>query len=72
MKEIKFELKIEKSYEGSCPLEDLLNWLGITEEKWNSFTTLAQESIIRCYYEGVVHNIDRNCDNMNYYIEIKK
>ena len=71
MKEIKIELVIEKSCEGSCVLEELLEWVGMTEEKWNTLTKEQQESLMYDYYEDIVCDIDRNgYDNMNYHINI--
>lgn len=73
MKKIRFELKIEKSYEGSCPLEELLEWLGMTEEEWNALTKEQQESLMYDYYEDELYDIDSNkYDSMDYCIEIKE
>lgn len=71
MKEIKIELIIEKSCEGVCNLEELLEWLGMTEEKWNALTKEQQESLMYDYYEDVVDDADRNgCYDMDYRIKI--
>lgn len=73
MKEIKFELTIEKVYEGSCPLDELLDWLEMTEEEWNALSKEQQESFMHDYYEDIVCDIDYNgCDSMGYNIEIKE
>lgn len=71
MKKIKIELIIEKSSEGSCDLEELLEWLEMTEEKWNALTKEQQESLMYDYYEDIVCDIDRDgYDNMDYRINI--
>lgn len=73
MKKIKFEVKIEKSYEGSYPLEEVLDWLGMTEEEWNALTKEQQESFMYDYCEDEIYDIDSNkYDGMDYCIEIKE
>ena len=52
-------------------LEELLEWLGITEEKWNALTKEQQESLMYDYYEDIVCDIDRDgYDSMDYRINI--
>ena len=71
MKKIKIELVIEKSYEGSCSLEDLLDWLDMTEEEWNALAQEEQEEKMLEYYEDEIYDIDRNrYDYMDYHIHI--
>lgn len=73
MKKIKFELRIEKCYEGSCSLEDLLDWFSMTEEEWNALTQEEQEEKMLEYYEDEIYDIDRKAyDDMDYCINIKE
>ena len=73
MKKIRFELTIEKRYKGSCSLDDLLEWVKMTEEEWNALTQEQQESLLYDYFEDEMYDIDRSeYDSVNYCIEIIK
>ena len=73
MKKIKFKLEIEKSFEGSYPLEEVLDWFEMTEEEWNALTQEQQENLMHDFCEDVVCDIDsEDYHSMSYNIKIIK
>jgi len=73
MKKIRFELKIEKSYKGSYPLEEVLECFGLTEEEWNGLDQEQQESLICDYLEDEINDIDTyHYHSMDYHIKIQE